>query len=702
MGDLNFTSEKAAVGITTRRGLRIVRQKHQGRAFVHSSSRNAHGQRWAFFSKPIPDQMKFVTQKNPSGKKRRLRGRDPKTAASSKGEEDRDARNRGRPSDGATYAKEGHSLRTSGNPGTGQSPDLSATVTEDEASVSDPTPGELRPLTEVAHVWMTESFDQQQTTPGSSNTTADEREVDVPHAYVAENADSSNCSSTATESADTSVAWTTFQSCGLFSKDAVPGLSCGITVDRQHEHWSLQTLRDTLSEMDTMFLSSYVNSHWLSLSWPSERLNLILNHPTQGIQSLEALISSPLTLECALSIGALIQLLVSETKDSVAFAFYCGRLYASVHQILGGGGASNSTLQVMIPSISILVAVAAVLENYNEWHLHLQALKRVVESIGGQGRLLPSMRAIIRKVDILTSVELVTQPVFPFIRFTEPASLVVPTNERQWTRDAVMRSLSGTGVATSVLENLVSLAQFIQVVDYALSRQGELRFDMDALATDWLSIQNSFLTMPSPIKDRGLSCKGHRKHPLLGERGPGQDSNRKNAGDESSGTDPLTTALRLASLLCMALHGPSIRRSKSYDFSRLLNLLLKNMRAVRKSILDQMPTGMDSNTPSTTRSSGFSIPKIRQPLMWICIVADYAWTVSEQEGWRWRGSATDYAVVSQLLAEVLDKAPPESPLFALDDLQLYQILDFMKLRGEVLNGRERILSILCRGVLNRR
>jgi hypothetical protein len=65
------SAAKVPAVVKTKRGFNIIKQKHQGLAFVNSSSVNEKSQTWSEFSKPLPPKMKFVAQKNVAGNKRR-------------------------------------------------------------------------------------------------------------------------------------------------------------------------------------------------------------------------------------------------------------------------------------------------------------------------------------------------------------------------------------------------------------------------------------------------------------------------------------------------------------------------------------------------------------------------------------------------------------------------------------------------------
>ncbi|ORY69520.1 uncharacterized protein BCR38DRAFT_87068 [Pseudomassariella vexata] len=70
--NMDHNNEIARDGVVhTKRGFNITRQKHRGLTIVNSSSAHNKSQVWSTFSKPQPPSMKFVTQKNPAGQKRR-------------------------------------------------------------------------------------------------------------------------------------------------------------------------------------------------------------------------------------------------------------------------------------------------------------------------------------------------------------------------------------------------------------------------------------------------------------------------------------------------------------------------------------------------------------------------------------------------------------------------------------------------------
>ncbi|PQK09715.1 hypothetical protein BB8028_0002g00390 [Beauveria bassiana] len=51
-------------------GMRTVRQRYQGTSFVNSAPKNSHHNENIKTSNAIPKSMKFITQKNPEGKRR--------------------------------------------------------------------------------------------------------------------------------------------------------------------------------------------------------------------------------------------------------------------------------------------------------------------------------------------------------------------------------------------------------------------------------------------------------------------------------------------------------------------------------------------------------------------------------------------------------------------------------------------------------
>lgn len=302
MSDPKSTTKPPAV--VAKRGLQTVRQRHQGRAFVNSSSLNADNQEWTGFSKPVPEQMKFVTQKNPAGKKKNRR-------ATTKFDEDK------------------------------------------QADHNKPTEDETHDLIRTESIEVQQLYDW-------SGLPCDEG-VDILDPWITENANpqtaSTDCSSIFTEfGTDTLISWTQSKDISFFDEDSISGLPYDVTepvVDQAFE----DCCSNHTTEQDSRYIDSYIKLIHLPLLWPIKTLHLIEDYPSENTRKSESLLSDPLARDCALSIGALFFFLESGEKDSTKFAFHCGRLCAILNQALSSEEARLADKKI-VHSASSLAIVA--------------------------------------------------------------------------------------------------------------------------------------------------------------------------------------------------------------------------------------------------------------------------------------------------------------------------------------------------------
>ncbi|KAJ6164071.1 hypothetical protein N7470_002743 [Penicillium chermesinum] len=315
------TLDKRAA-ITAKQNLQIVRQRHQGRTFVNSTSSNADAQEWTGFSKPISERMKFVAQKNPEGRKKR--------------------RERSRAASNSTSTSEGKDSPEKRNSSNGTVP-------------------------EKAHDQMV--TDHMERHPGS------------------------DCSSISTDQAlDLSDLWSVSEAGFLEDFASQAGTYPGL------EAWSPEELPTLWSDNNKGFVTYYTKYLYLPLSLPFETLYSITDCSQQISESGDFLLSDPLALDCTLSICALFNLLENGKQDSAESPFHCSKLCALANQILSSDETGSPARQMLIiQPVSSLAIIAGLVGNYNDWYLHMQGLKSLVNSLGGQERLSPRMRTLIRQ-----------------------------------------------------------------------------------------------------------------------------------------------------------------------------------------------------------------------------------------------------------------------------------------------------------------
>lgn len=295
------SATKGPGAVRTKRGFNIIKQKHQGLAFVNSSSVNEKSQTWSEFSKPLPPKMKFVAQKNVAGNKRR-RSRVLPSSKDSDSDEVLSQASSGRKKSGTTRKAPSRTTRSGRLDGSG---------------------------------WATPELDCQTPARGSEQ---------YPVVHDAE--------------ADESL-WDLFESYNLeHGKFNLDPFSVGPPENQQASwlvpNWAMNTLPNGPSEESKLFIHAYVTMYPRHGDLETEPCQIEQSRENTGPNS--AAVSSP--MECATALGILFKQFKSGARDEQHISFHYGGFCSLVGRQLNGQQQSCATEAAKARCISLLAILA--------------------------------------------------------------------------------------------------------------------------------------------------------------------------------------------------------------------------------------------------------------------------------------------------------------------------------------------------------
>ncbi|KAH8673921.1 hypothetical protein BX600DRAFT_220287 [Xylariales sp. PMI_506] len=638
--DQSATKRGGGVAVKTKGGFKIMKQRHQGLAFVNSSSVNEKLQTWSGFSKPLPPTMKFVTQKNVAGHKRR------KDRASSRVSPDSESPEFNRKTPSRQSPKQQHQAVTSSN-----SWDQSGLSTPEVASTVS-TPSDNPPLEALE---------------------LDLGAWDFIDSYPPD------------------------QFTGSSSRGAMPAAR-NIPREAPLAPWVLDAFPNGFSEESRLFLYAFRELCPANNYPMNEYFKSSVELSTKHFTSEEAYCR-----DCIARLIDLVNDLKASTAAPEHFGFHYAKLCSEANQLLNCSEQTMTQQLAGFHAIAMLAILACYLGHRDDWNVHMSGLQQIVEVSGGLHTLEPVCQLVVRKADLTGAFELGIQPRFQSQRFFPPISMSLSSEERNGLYSTIHQTFSGCHPSSGVVDVFLSLASFNRVLQTNPIVSGICSLDPRALTEDYFDLECRILSLPCTMHGREtcyLSATSSH-HSICSSEDSVTHSVGMQPEAMISTDSSLDSSLCLTALLFLkTMNVPNI--DSLFGLSNALALLSWHLRNILNGLREQAfddimgPSLMGMLSMSSgTEPPTFSRHSVRPAVIWMCLSADHlahSLNISEVRSLEvvteWSG------VYKELLFEVIGPSTTDVDLLPLRDLELCWLFNFGKIMNQPWDVHQRLKRMM--------
>ncbi|KUJ18302.1 uncharacterized protein LY89DRAFT_781373 [Mollisia scopiformis] len=256
-------------------------------------------------------------------------------------------------------------------------------------------------------------------------------------------------------------------------------------------------------------------SHYLT--YASKRMfpieSRLKSNPFRSPEWLHFAVTDSAMFHAVLYSAAVYLALVAGKRESKETIYHQNRTVEILRQRLGDsdGCIADSTLG----ATSCLAIGEAISGNENLWRLHMKGLKNMMLSRRSLSSLSPLMMSKLRRSDITGAIDYATAPLLQFERHTaEPTWSIIPKSPLEDIKFELSNVLTRAEVDPEIINTMVELAYFTQVISLANSRT-DIFLNPTTFSEDLYWIEHSLLSISKPNSEERTINRACRLGALL-------------------------------------------------------------------------------------------------------------------------------------------------------------------------------------------